>query len=273
MSSSIVLRVGPLNGLWVASQRLFSMSHWYIGKLWTQNRQHVRVGQPELSAEIHTQSPEDVLGHDVRVRDDEHEVAWVRACRLRDRLRAPLPEQLGDRRRDATSRLDGDRHQPSRTEAPRQLRQLVDPRAGRAGQTGCRKADDAPPGGDGLSKTRKPRARSQRAEVAELHGEADIGLVGPEAVDGFAVGEARKGRREEGPIGHDGSCDLDGHGLDETHHVFLVDEAHLEVELRELGPAIGAQVLVAEAVCDLEVAVDAADHEQLLELLRACGSA
>ena len=59
------------------------------------------------------------------------------------------------------------------------------------------------------------------------------------------------------------------HRLDEGHHGRLVDEAHLEVELGELGLAVAAQVLVAEAARDLEVAVDAGDHQQLLELLRA----
>ena len=36
-----------------------------------------------------------------------------------------------------------------------------------------------------------------------------------------------------------------------------LDEAHLQVELGELGLAVGAQVLVAEAAHDLEVAVEA----------------
>ena len=47
------------------------------------------------------------------------------------------------------------------------------------------------------------------------------------------------------------------HGLDEVHDAALVDEAHLEVELGELGLAVAAEVLVAEAAGDLEVAVDA----------------
>ena len=51
-------------------------------------------------------------------------------------------------------------------------------------------------------------------------------------------------------------------------HVVLVDEAHLEVELGELGLAIGAQILVAEAADDLVVALEAAHHQQLLEQLR-----
>jgi hypothetical protein len=50
-------------------------------------------------------------------------------------------------------------------------------------------------------------------------------------------------------------------------------EAHLEVELGELRLAVAAEVLVAEAARDLEVAVDAGHHQQLLELLRALGRA
>ena len=56
--------------------------------------------------------------------------------------------------------------------------------------------------------------------------------------------------------------------LDEGHHVLLRDEAHLDVELGELRAAVGARVLVAHAVGDLVVAVEAGDHQQLLELLR-----
>ena len=57
--------------------------------------------------------------------------------------------------------------------------------------------------------------------------------------------------------------------LAHPEHVLLFDERHLEVELRELGLAIGALVLVSETARDLEVAVDARHHAQLLELLRA----
>ena len=56
--------------------------------------------------------------------------------------------------------------------------------------------------------------------------------------------------------------------LHRAEHVVLDDEGHLEVELGELGLAIRAQILVAKAACDLEVAFVAAHHEQLLEELR-----
>ena len=48
----------------------------------------------------------------------------------------------------------------------------------------------------------------------------------------------------------------------------LAREAHLQIDLRELKLAVGAEILVAEAAGDLEVAVEAADHEDLLEDLR-----
>ena len=53
--------------------------------------------------------------------------------------------------------------------------------------------------------------------------------------------------------------------------VLVVDERHLDVELGELGLAVGAEVLVAEAAGDLEVAVEAGDHQQLLVKLGRLG--
>ena len=58
------------------------------------------------------------------------------------------------------------------------------------------------------------------------------------------------------------------HALDHFENILLAREGHLEVELREFRLAIGAQVLVAEAAHDLEVAVHARDHQDLLENLR-----
>ena len=48
----------------------------------------------------------------------------------------------------------------------------------------------------------------------------------------------------------------------------LRQERGLDVELREFGLAIGAQILIAKAAHDLIVAVEACDHQQLLEDLR-----
>ena len=65
-----------------------------------------------------------------------------------------------------------------------------------------------------------------------------------------------------------GGQDLLEHALHQVHDVGFLNEGHLDVDLRELRLTVGAQVLVAEAAGDLVVALDAADHEHLLELLR-----
>ena len=63
--------------------------------------------------------------------------------------------------------------------------------------------------------------------------------------------------------------DLDDQRLDRGRRSSSgVRERHLDVDLRELGLAVGAQVLVAEAAHDLEVAVHARHHQDLLEDLR-----
>ena len=95
------------------------------------------------------------------------------------------------------------------------------------------------------------------------------GLSDAEPFEGLVVRQQREWGLEDGPVRDGRFRDRDGHRLDEAHHRRLVDEAHLEVELGELRLAIAAQVLVAIAASDLHVAVDPADHQQLLELLRA----
>ena len=65
---------------------------------------------------------------------------------------------------------------------------------------------------------------------------------------------------------------LEHAGDDRLHRredVVLVDKTHLDVELIEFaGQPVGARVLVAEAGRDLEIAVEARHHQQLLVLLR-----
>ena len=63
----------------------------------------------------------------------------------------------------------------------------------------------------------------------------------------------------------------DDAGLHDVEHVLALDERHLEVELAELELAVGAEILVAPAGGDLVVAVDPADHAELLEELRRLG--
>ena len=58
------------------------------------------------------------------------------------------------------------------------------------------------------------------------------------------------------------------HAFEHIQDILLLDEGHLTVDLGELRLTVGAQILVTEAAHDLEVAVVAGDHQQLLEGLR-----
>ena len=61
------------------------------------------------------------------------------------------------------------------------------------------------------------------------------------------------------------------HALKEADNVFLIYKTHLAVNLSELRLAVGAQVFIAEALDNLEIAVHAGHHQQLFEELRALG--
>ena len=61
---------------------------------------------------------------------------------------------------------------------------------------------------------------------------------------------------------------MNQHGLDQAHDILAIHERHLQVKLRELRLAVGAQVFVAEAAGNLEITLEAGHHQQLLELLR-----
>ncbi len=54
----------------------------------------------------------------------------------------------------------------------------------------------------------------------------------------------------------------------QRQHIIALDEGHFQVELGELRLTVAAQVFITEAARDLEVAVHACHHQQLLQLLR-----
>ena len=132
-----------------------------------------------------------------------------------------------------------------------------------------------PPAARVSSNTRKPLAGAPSGPVsAGARSKSSIanrrsGLSEPKRSIASSYSNTGNGISRIGRSGVGGPRDLDHHVLDEGHHRGLVHEAHLEVELGELRLAVAAEILVAEAARDLEVAVDARDHEQLLELLRA----
>ena len=82
-------------------------------------------------------------------------------------------------------------------------------------------------------------------------------------------GHAREGRHD---VAVDGLLEhAPEHLLHPAVNVLGGDEARLDIHLRELGLAVGAQILIAEAARNLEIAFQARHHEQLLVLLGALG--
>ncbi len=95
--------------------------------------------------------------------------------------------------------------------------------------------------------------------------QSQVRLVCAELPHGLVVGHARKGNRQIDTRSRKARL----HKL--LHHAedrVLLREAHLQIHLRELKLAVGAQILVAEAPCNLKIPVEARDHQDLLEDLR-----
>ena len=126
---------------------------------------------------------------------------------------------------------------------------------------------------DQLGENLEARAVEMRSDIVEDNRVAQVGLIRAIAGHGVVKGDVRERHRGHGMRAARGVVELGEqtvkHRLDRVEDVLLGDEAHLEVELVELaGAAVSPAVFIAETGCDLEVAVEARHHQQLLELLR-----
>ena len=110
------------------------------------------------------------------------------------------------------------------------------------------------------------RVREVLGEVDELAAEAQVGTVDAVAAHRLVVRHPRD--RQRHLVTDELAPQPGDERLDQRLDVLGVAEAHLDVELGELRLPVRPEVLVAEAAGDLEVALHAGDHEQLLEQLR-----
>ena len=118
---------------------------------------------------------------------------------------------------------------------------------------------------DRFAEDAERRLREQRTEVLDLQAEAQVGLVRSVLRDRFRVRHAPERPRN---VDADLAEARRQRALDDLEHHRRRRKRHLEVHLRELELPIGAQRLVAEAARDLHVAIEAGDHQDLLEDLR-----
>src|SRR5688572_9362780 len=97
----------------------------------------------------------------------------------------------------------------------------------------------------------------------KLHPEAEIRLVAAVIAHRLIVGHPEEGSMEL--LAEDGLEEVLGHSLEGVEHIVALHEGHLAIDLGELGLAVGAQVLIAKALHDLQIAIEAGYHQQLLE--------
>jgi len=130
---------------------------------------------------------------------------------------------------------------------------------------------DGAHGGAGLDRCREgveAGVLEKIRAVEHLDRDAQVRLVAAVFEHRLAVGDAHP-RRGVHCLFREILEGLVEHVFDNGEDVVLRDERHFHVELIELaGRAVGARVLVAEARRDLEIAVKAGHHQQLLEELR-----
>ncbi len=104
-------------------------------------------------------------------------------------------------------------------------------------------------------------------DLDEFHAETEVGLVRAVIFHGVLPSHTEERLLEVDALDLAEECLHEA--LEDIQDVLLLNEAHLAVNLGELRLTVGAEVLIAETLDNLEVTIEACDHEQLLEGLRA----
>ena len=199
------------------------------------------------------------------VRGEQHQVARLDAQPFLQARLLRFGKELHNRGLPAAVFLHPDEGKSAQAGVLGQRGPLVNHPGGHAGQPGRVDRLHHAAGGEHVTEDLELGGGEKVGEIGQQHAEPRIGLVRAVAIGRLLIGHARQGQRGPRPAGrHD---HLGDQAVDERVDVVGRDERHLEVDLGELGLPVGAQVLVAEAARDLEVAVQAGHHAQLLVLL------
>ena len=221
----------------------------------------VRVQQTRTTGEFDTHRAQQQLGGFTSTSGEEHRVAVLSADSLLEAVALLVRQVLGDRALQLA--VFGELHigQALRATLTSPLLPCIELSARCRGTTLEQ---------DGTDIRRLEHAERRVLEIVgqldELVAESQIRLVGTVLVHRILPRDARQRKLDVITAGLPNRLDdLLGHRDD----ILLVDIAHFHIELRELRLAVSAEVLITVAACELIVAFDAADHEQLLEQLGA----
>ena len=224
------------------------------------------VDQVELPAQGETHLAQRRAG-DVRpVGGEEERVAGLGVHGLLEGLEPVFLHELGEAGLDRPVGRDG---QPGKTLDVirfRQLAQRVDFLAGkmRGHALGVQAAHAY-----GVIEHAEAALAGHFGHILQLHAETGVRLVAAVIVHRLPPGHAGQ-RQLDVDILH-GLEDLRKRAFHDGLDIFRLNEAHFDIELRELGLTVGAAVLVAEAAGHLIILVKTGQHQKLLVNLRALG--
>src|SRR3990172_5451063 len=236
------------------------------GKIGDPDRSHDRfVYQAQLKPQLHPEAAEGLRHNPRAVTDREEKVARTQLETPDEPLENLRAKELGHRRlQPPCGHPKGGK--ALRPETLHELGEVVDYFAGeRLGLPLHFDPLDLAPAGEGVREGAEGGAGAEVTEVAEEHLESGIRLVEAVSRHRLVIPQAREGPVQLHPLDltEDGGDEL----LHEDQHVLPIHERHLDVYLGKLGLPVGPQVLIAEAPHDLEVAVKAGHHQELLEEL------
>ena len=104
----------------------------------------------------------------------------------------------------------------------------------------------------------------RQADALPLEPDAQVRLVRSVALHGGVIAQARKRPLD---FGVHKSEQLFHQALDDVKEDFALGKSHFDIQLGKFRLAVGAQVLVAEAPYNLEITIEARNHQKLLEEL------
>ena len=220
----------------------------------------------ERAGHVRTHAAQDLVREQTRAGGKHHKVAGLDVHALAQGCHLLVREELDDGAVDRAVLAEGDPSQALGAKRGSHAGELIDlgtcPGTGALGVNGL---DGRALLVCGSRKDLELGVGKDVGQVDQVHAIAGIGLVGAIGVHGIPVVHATQRR------GHLDTHATEGIGknlFERAHDIVLVHEGHLDIDLGELGLTVGTQVLVAEALGNLVVALDATDHEQLLQELR-----
>src|SRR3972149_1135149 len=227
------------------------------------------VYQAQLDPQLHPQAAEGLRHHGRVVADREDKVARHKLETPDQPFEGLRTKELGHRRlKPLCGHPKGG--EALRPETLHELGEVIDHFSGeRLGLPLHPDALDLAPAGEGVREGAKGGAPEQVAHLHEEHLESNIRLIKTVPRHRLVIPQAREGpvKLDTPHLTQDGRDHLLRHG----HDVLPVYERHLDVDLGELRLPVGPQVFVPKALHDLEIAIEAGHHQELLEDLGRLG--